>query len=222
MGHGLIATALEKKDLPPGVYFFNSVASMPAFKENLDWCMRESINEFIEVISYCKRTRTYLVFPSSAAVNTKSSAYARCKAAIEEIYHAYNYPALIPRIATGYGNEAHKGKNASAIYQWCEQMKVGESPVVYGDGNQTRDFIHADDIADTIELWAKEGKTGIHDIGTGVSTSFNEVIQTINKVLGTSLEPTYIPKAPFTHYITNEGVPTKVSLEDGIRKILNI
>lgn len=189
----------------------------------MDWAMRETINDFIEVISYCKRTGTYLVFPSSATVYNKNTAYARCKAALEEIYHAYNYPALVLRIAAGYGaGEAHKGKAASVVYQWCDTMRFGERPVIYGDGTQTRDFIYVDDVADNIARLAKEHATGIYDIGTGVNTSFNEVVHTINQALGKNIEPLYVPKpAQYVPETLVKGMPYKVSLESGINKILD-
>lgn len=221
-GCGLIGKALSKKTLPPGVYFFNSVSSITLFKDNMDWCFRETLNEFIDVISYCKRTNTYLVFPSSATVYNKNTAYARCKAAIEEIYQAYDYPALGLRIAASYGpDEGHKGEAASVIYQWAQQMKRGERPVIYGDGTQTRDFIYIDDVADNIERLANEHATGLVDIGTGTNTSFNEVVSMINKILDTNIEPIYIPKP--VHYVPETpvtSVPCKVDLYNGLRKIL--
>ena len=102
-------------------------------------------------------------------------------------------------------------------------MKNGERPEVFGDGTQTRDFIYIDDIVDNIQGLANKGITGIVPVGTGINTSFNEVVATINKVLGTNLEPVYVGQPK--HYIHDTPVPVapfgvKVSLEEGIRKIL--
>lgn len=220
--YGFIGKALSRRNLPKGVYFFSSPSSIVAFQKNTDMAMKETLNEFIDVISHCKKTGTYLVFPSSATVYNKNTAYARCKAAVEEIYHAYDYPALVLRIAAGYGpGESHKGDYASVVYQWCKEMKARKRPVIFGDGTQSRDFIYEDDIAENIERLANEGATGIYDLGTGVSTTFNEVVQTINKVLGTNIVPIYVDKPK--NYVPDtivKAVPCKVSLEEGIRKIL--
>lgn len=222
--YGFIGSALKKKNLPSGIYFFDSPSSNILFDKNLTWCMGETINGFIEVLDYCQRTDTYLVYPSSATVYKKNTSYARCKAILEELHAAYDIPALGLRIAAGYGpGEAHKGEYASVIYQWCKQMKNGQAPVIFGDGTQTRDFIYETDIANNIEKLANKKTTGIVDIGTGINTSFNEVVDTINKVLGTDIKPIYIEK-PKT-YVENthcKAVPCRVSLEQGIRSILEV
>lgn len=219
---GFIGQALSKKLLPKGVYFFDSPSSNILFDENLDMCMEKTLNDFLRVIQYCRDTKTYLVYPSSATVYNKNTSYARCKAAIEEIALAYDIKSLGLRIAAGYGpSEKHKGRYASVIYQWCEMMLKGERPVIYGDGMQTRDFIYEDDIAENILRLAKEKKTGIFDIGTGRNTTFNEVVWTINHVLGTNIEPIYVDKPK--HYVEQTPVqacPCNYSLEDGIRKII--
>lgn len=136
---------------------------------------------------------------------------------------AYGIPALGLRIAAGYGpNEGHKGEYASVVYQWCQLMKKGQRPTIFGDGTQTRDFIYIDDIITNIHELAKAHTTGIVELGTGINTSFNEVVHTINKVLGTKIEPIYVSKPK--QYVESTPVKackTRFSLEDGIRKILN-
>lgn len=221
--YGLIGGALKKKNLPKGVYFFDSPSSNVLFDENLDYCMEQSLFDFLKVLQYCRDNKTYLVYPSSATIYNKNTSYARCKACIEEIALAYGIPSLGLRIAAGYGpTEAHKDKYASVVYQWCVDMKKGIRPIIFGDGTQTRDFIYVDDIADNIERLAKEGTTGIVDIGTGKNSSFNEVVATINYVLGTEIVPVYVDKPK--NYVPEtpvKAVPCKYSLEDGIRKIIN-
>ena len=205
------------------LYFFGSPSSVILFNKNMDYCMRETISGFLTIASFCKQNDTYLVYPSSATVNNKNNSYARCKACLEEIHQAYNLKALGLRISASYGSgEAHKGEYASIIYQWCKQMKNGEQPVIWGDGTQTRDFIYVTDVIDNIMALVKDKKTGIYEIGTGVDTSFNEVIDTINKVLDTDIKPIYIDKPD--SYIDKtpvKSVPCKVSLEEGIKKIID-
>lgn len=225
---GFIGSTLAKRDLRPGVYMFDAPSSIVNFRENTDICMKETLNDFIDVISFCKRTGTSLVFPSSSAIYSKATAYGRCKAAIEEIYHAYNYPALGLRIAAGYGpNEAHKRDYASVIYQWCKQMLKGERPVIFGDGTQTRDFIYQEDLVDNIIRLQEEGATGFHDVGTGINTSFNDVVKLINEVLVEEfgnehlIEPIYVPRPPeYMQETIVKAVPCKVTLKEGIRNII--
>lgn len=204
------------------IFYFGAPSSVILFNKNLDYCMRETIDSFLSLASLCKQNDIYLVYASSATVNNKNNSYARCKAILEEIHHAYGLKALGLRISAAYGpGEEHKGEYASIIYQWCKLMKNGERPTIWGDGTQTRDFIYIDDVIDTIMAMSENGVTGIHEIGTGINTSFNDVIATINKVLGTNIEPIYIKK-PFD-YIQDtpvKAVRINTSLEGGIRKIL--
>lgn len=224
MGKGLIANALERirNELPAGVYFFNSPSSNVLFDNHLDYCMRETINDFLNVLQYCRDNNQYLIYPSSATVYNKNTSYAKCKAALEEIASAYPVKSLGLRIAAGYGpGEYDKGEYASVVYQWSQQMLQSERPVIFGDGTQTRDFIYEDDIANAIKVFANGGAEGILDVGTGINISFNEVVATINKVLGTHIEPVYVEKPK--HYVESTEVIASFpnyTLEDGIRKII--
>lgn len=229
---GLIGSALAKKSRLHEIYsyprpdldylfLFGSPSSNIIFDQNLDYCMEETINSFINAIQYCRDNKIKLIYPSSATIYNKNTSYARCKAILEEIQMIYAGDVLACRIFAGYGFEEHKGEYASVIYQWCKQMKAGEQPIIYGDGTQTRDFIYVDDIADNII--ANKDEVGFIDIGTGINNSFNDVVKTINKVLGTKIEPIYVnkPKQYVEETPCRYPCKCKVSLEEGIRKILN-
>lgn len=205
------------------IYFFGSPSSVILFNKNLDYCFRETINSFLEVCSLAKKNNLYLVYPSSATVNNKNNSYARCKSALEEIAQGYNIKSLGLRIAASYGpGEGHKGEYASIVYQWCKQMKNGERPVIWGDGTQTRDFIYIDDVIDNIMELADKKTDGIYEIGTGINTSLNEVVATINKVLETDIKPVYIDKPDsYIQETPVKPVNCKVSLEEGIRRIID-
>lgn len=222
---GFIGKALAKQDLPPGVYFFDSPSSNVLFDDNLDYCMEQTIGDFLKVIQYCRDNDQYLVYPSSATVYNKNTSYARCKSILEEIALCYpEVKSLGLRISAGYGpGEIHKGKYASVVYQWCKGMQNGESPVIFGDGTQTRDFIYEDDIAWSIYVLAKQGRTGVYDVGSGFNTSFNEVVATINHVLGKEILPTYVDKPK--QYVESTEVKPLVTpfyrLEAGIKALID-
>lgn len=229
--NGFIGGALAKRikdfDTTPNkdnkvLYFFASPSSVMLFNKNLDYCLRETIDGFLSVISYCRDNNILLVYPSSATVNNKNNSYAHCKAVLEEIHQAYNIPAIGLRISAGYGvGEGHKFDYCSVIYQWCKQMINDERPVIWGDGTQTRDFIYIDDIVDNIMDLVDKKEAGIFEIGTGVNTSFNEIIAIINKELGKDIKPIYIDKP--VQYIQDtpvKAVPFKISIEEGVRRII--
>jgi len=56
----------------------------------------------------------------------------------------------------GYGGaEEHKGEYANVIAQFADDVASGDAPVLYGDGNQTRDFTHVADIVRGLEQAAE-------------------------------------------------------------------
>jgi UDP-glucose 4-epimerase len=103
----------------------------------------------------------------------------------------------------GYGGaEAHKDGYANVIAQFADDIAHGRSPVLYGDGTQTRDFTHVSDVVDAAVLAAENELEGIYNVGTGKRHSFNAVVESINETLGTSVEPEYVePPMPESVYV---------------------
>jgi UDP-glucose 4-epimerase len=91
------------------------------------------------------------------------------------------------------GAEEHKGEFANLIAQFADGVARGESPVLWGDGTQTRDFTHVDDVVRGLELAADNELDGVYNLGTGESYSLNELVERLNDVLGTEVEPEYEP-----------------------------
>ncbi len=100
----------------------------------------------------------------------------------------------------GYGgNEAHKGEYANTVSQWAAKMADGDRPVLWGDGTQTRDYVHVSDVARAMETVADNRLEGAYNVGTGRNVSFNETVDLLNDALGTDIEPEYEP-VPLTNY----------------------
>lgn len=185
----------------------------PPFEENPDYYIKTLINRHLYFLSLGK----YYVWPSSALVyEEKEIAFTHFKRVMEELAKIYpNNLGL--RIFPVYG----PGEKRTAIYQWCEDMKQGKRPTVYGDGTQERDFIYIEDVVDQILHYVTMKSTGIVDIGAGKPTSFNDIIKIINEILGTTLEPIYkeAPKGYSKGIVCKNPLPT-ISLYEGIRKVL--
>lgn len=105
--------------------------------------------------------------------------------------------------------EAHKGRPASMIYHLYHQMKRGERPRLFNWGEQIRDFIYIKDII-SANLKAVEAPSGVYNVATGVGTSFNDLVKTLNEVMGTQLEPDYFPMPydPSTYQSNTQGDTT--------------
>jgi UDP-glucose 4-epimerase len=132
----------------------------------------------------------------------------------------------------GYGGaESHKGEYANVIAQFADDIAEGRSPKLYGDGTQTRDFTHVSDIVRGTELAADHELTGVYNLGTGQSYSFNTVVARINDELGTAVDPEYVPNPiPEDVYVHDTCAdPTKmreatgweprIGFEEGIRRV---
>ncbi|MFC6732810.1 MULTISPECIES: NAD-dependent epimerase/dehydratase family protein [unclassified Haladaptatus] len=132
----------------------------------------------------------------------------------------------------GYGGaEEHKGEYANLIAQFADELAHGNAPVIYGDGTQTRDFTHVDDIVRGLELAADHQLTGIYNLGTGESYTINTLVSKLNEILGTDIEPEYIenPIGEDVYVHDTMADPSKmreatdwepaISFEDGLRLV---
>jgi UDP-glucose 4-epimerase len=132
----------------------------------------------------------------------------------------------------GYdGAEKHKGEYANVIAQFADDIANGESPVLYGDGTQTRDFTHVSDVVQATVLAAENELNGIYNVGTGDRYSFNTVVELLNSELDTDVDPEYvenpIPEDMYVHDTCADasklrettGWEPKVSFEEGITQV---
>ncbi|ERH12986.1 MAG: NAD dependent epimerase/dehydratase family protein [halophilic archaeon J07HB67] len=130
----------------------------------------------------------------------------------------------------GYGgSEGHKGEYANVIAQFAEDIANGDSPEVYGDGHQTRDFTHVDDIVRATILAADHEIQGIYNVGTGEQHSFRRVVELINAELGTDVQPTFVENpldvyvhdtlADYSKFQEATGWEPEIDLETGIKRV---
>ncbi|WP_435194353.1 NAD-dependent epimerase/dehydratase family protein [Natronomonas sp. EA1] len=151
----------------------------------------------------------------------------------EYFHHHYDMSLAGMRFFSVYqgfgGNEAHKGEFANTIAQFADEIANGESPELFGDGTQTRDFTHVDDIVRGLELAADHELDGIYNLGTGESYDFNTMVAMINDELGTDIDPEYIEN-PFEVYVHDTcadiskmheatGWEPQISFEEGVARV---
>jgi nucleoside-diphosphate-sugar epimerase len=146
----------------------------------------------------------------------------------------YGVRTLALRPFSVYGeDEMSKGKYANVISLFTWAMSAGRTPIVWGDGAQTRDFIHSSDVARAFVLavGAADGRVRAVNVGTGVETSFNDLIDQIARSLEIEVEPVYVP-TPISIYATRLladvslsqsvlGFTPRVSLESGVRRVVD-
>ncbi len=122
-----------------------------------------------------------------------ASPYASSKAYAERIARQASSDSdltvTILRYFNVYGpRQDPSGDYAAAIPTFIRSMLKGEQPVVYGDGKQTRDFVYVGDIV-RANLMAVHGPGGTFNIGSGIETSVNDIIEILAQHLDVEVEP---------------------------------
>lgn len=104
-----------------------------------------------------------------------------------ELYRElYNLDFITLRYGSVYGPRA----NGGVIKNFLEAVKKNEKPVIFGDGTQTRDFIHVDDVARANIAALTKGK-GHYNIGSCTETSINKLWKMISEITNFDKEPKY-------------------------------
>ncbi len=120
---------------------------------------------------------------------------------------------------------------SGVITKFASRLRAGLPPVIEGDGRQTRDFIHARDVAEMISLVLEKGALGgeVLNCGSGVSTSIQDLARKAIRVSGRQLDPQFAP--PRTGDIKDSlcnvcksreilGFRARVSLEEGLSELI--
>ena len=166
-----------------------------------------NVEGFKHVLDFVEKNNGTLVYASSAAVYGATTetmhedealkplnVYGESKGEMDKIAKKrFKKGTLVGlRYFNVFGPREHfKGKMASMIYQLAMQMKSGERPRIFKYGEQERDHIYVKDVVQAnIKALSYHG-FGIFNVGTGIKTSFNQLIKYLNKELGTNYEPEY-------------------------------
>jgi len=124
------------------------------------------------------------------------------------------------RFANVFGPRQEPSLEGGVIAIFLERMARGEPTHIFGDGNQTRDFIHVDDIV-AAALVAAAHQGGVYNIATGVSSSVLEVHDACRRVTGSAREPEFAPARP-GDLIHSRLDPARAEQELGWRSELDL
>jgi UDP-glucose 4-epimerase len=118
-----------------------------------------------------------------------SSPYGVSKVAAERYLDCWSgltgIPALVLRLANVYGPRQDPLGEAGVVAIFSHRLVGGEPCLVNGDGNQTRDYVYVEDVADAIARGlARPDAAGVLNVGTGVETSVNTLYTRLAAVAG--------------------------------------
>jgi UDP-glucose 4-epimerase len=240
-----IASLVSEVDI---IFHLGIPSSSPMYKSE-PRLVGEAINDAIEIFEYAKKVGCKVVYASSSSIYNGNDPpyredmpiyvtdyYTECRYLIErlaKLYHTLHGVKTVGlRFFSVYGpKERHKGRYANIVSQFLWAMLNDESPVIFGDGTQTRDFIYINDVVKAlILLMEKEFGCEIFNVGTGIAHNFNEVVEILNQKLGKNIKPVYKPN-PIKNYVYHTladtakaerilGFKAKISLEEGITRLI--
>ncbi len=99
------------------------------------------------------------------------------------------------RLSNVYGPRQRSDAEGGVISIFVERIAQGLPLQVFGDGEQQRDFVHVADVVDAVLMaLEREEMTGEWNVGTGVATSVNEIVELTRSVAPTSIEVTHLPE----------------------------
>ncbi len=229
------------------LFHFGAPSSVILFNRDPVGALSSTICSLTNVFKFAKLIHAKkVVYPSSGSVYgtapppqsenslpKPTNLYGLSKLTCEKI--ALNNFSSVPsvglRIFAGFGpGEEHKGDYASVITLFLNAILKNERPVIYGDGNQNRDFVYIADVVDSIVRSAEIPQSNlIINVGTGISLKFNDAISIINALLGKNISPVYIQK-PEKYFDYTQADTTKMKSllgvnarkpEDGIHEYVS-
>lgn len=129
--------------------------------------------------------------PTSPYASSKAS----CELYLKSFYDSYglNYTSL--RYFNVFGPRQDKNSQyAAVIPNFIGNLLEGKQPEIYGDGEQTRDFVFVKDVAKANIAACKSDYNGIVNIASGEKITINQLYDIVKKTLNIDLEPKYLPE----------------------------
>ncbi|MBN1292892.1 MAG: NAD-dependent epimerase/dehydratase family protein [Candidatus Latescibacteria bacterium] len=125
----------------------------------------------------------------------------------------------------------YKGTYVSVIMKVLDKIDSNQAPVIFGDGSQSYDFIHVDDVARANILALKSDATDqFYNVGMGVKTTINELVKKLIEITGSNLKPEYKPQEQMfvTHRVGSTekaekdlGFKAKIQLDEGLQSVVS-
>lgn len=193
------------------VFHLAALASVPESVEKPLFSNDNNLNNTVKLLVAAKNNDVKkVIFSSSAAVYGQnpniplkesepympSSPYAVQKAGSELYLKAFHESYGLNYVSLRYFNVFGPKQNihssyAAVIPNFIYALLNGNNPIIYGDGEQTRDFIYVKDIVKANILACDSDYNGIINIASGKGLSINELYKIIADVLDTNIEPIY-------------------------------
>ena len=123
------------------------------------------------------------------------------------------------------------GVYTEVLVRWMERIVAGQPPLIFGDGNQTMDFVFSTDIARANLLAATaDASDVVCNVARGIPTSLRELAEALLRVMGSDLQVEFGPPRPVNNVLHRQadvsrardllGFTAEVSLEEGLAQLV--
>ena len=159
--------------------------------------------------------------------------YGQSKFAAEgycELFHRLHGVSTVSlRYGNVYGPRQDPLGEAGVIAIFCGKLLEGGRPMIYGDGQQTRDYVYVEDVVEANLRAADSSAGGAFNIGRGVESTVHDLIDALSPHAPDGFEPEYAPARPGevrhiaidpTRAEAELSWKAKVGLEDGLERTL--
>jgi len=244
----LVKSAMKDVD---AVFHEAAVLSWTNSWESLTHLNQVNVNGTLTVLKACLDSKIKrFIYASSAAVYGETSvqpqhedltpkpisSYGVSKLSAEQytqMFHKlYDLETVCLRFFNVYGPRQTHGPYSGVITNFINRISRNEPPIIYGDGEQTRDFVNVKDVIDAsmLALRKKSAVSEVFNVGTGVATKINELakilLQIMNKIgvkpIHTDSRPTDIRHscADISKIKKSLGYSSKISLRNGLFELI--
>lgn len=202
----------------------------------LEACLENNVDKFV-FASSCAVYGEPKYLPIDESHPTKPlSPYAESKFEAENIcrvfHKKYGLKTVILRLFNVYGPRMSGGQYGGVIKRFIGRLRVGKPPVIYGDGEQTRDFVHVEDVVEAIMSAFKNSDASgkVFNIGSGTAVTINQLANMLMDVISVNgIKPIYRKSRPndIRHSCADIrlakvtlGFGPKTSLKEGLARVL--
>ena len=228
-------------------YIFHEAAISDTTALEQDLMIKTNVNAYKDLLDLAVSHGANMIYASSAATygNAESpqrvgreapnNVYGFSKLSMDHLSREYMKKVDIKIVGLRYFNvygvrEYFKNTTASMVLQFGHQILAGKNPRLFENSDKIlRDFIYIEDIIQANIKAMQPRKSGIYNVGTGKARSFQDIVDILQKELGTKLKCEYIPN-PFIgsyQFHTEANIETTKELlgykpayemEDGIKE----
>jgi UDP-glucose 4-epimerase len=162
--------------------------------------------------------------------------YGASKVMLEGLLRSYNAMYELPYVALRYFNvygprmDIH-GKYTEVLIRWMERIASGQPPLIFGDGDQTMDFIYIDDVARAnVQALRSDASDEVFNVASGHETSLSELAAALARVMGSDLSPVFGPERsvnPVPRRLASTekarellGFEAAIGLEQGLQRLV--